>query len=332
MNTRATWVVAERDEEGLRDTTFEILGEGRELADQLEDILCCVLIGHQVAGLAETLGRYGVDTIYVVEHPLLAEYSTDGYTAALAELVRNYEPYLVVMSATPNGQDLAPRLAARLKIGLVTDCIMLKLNERDEVRCIKPTHQDKVYATITCPSASTHLATIRPGVVGIGPANYSGQPEIIRWEPRIHSGMLRTRTLELIKGDPKLIDVSEAELIVAGGRGVNGMQGWQLLEELAEILGASAGGTRMAMDMGYIPQERMVGQTGKAVSPKLYLAAGISGASHHVGGIDAECMIAINTDRNAPIFKRCDLGIIGDLHELLPALTRKLRQMKVDNS
>lgn len=332
VNARAVWVVAERDEEGLRETTFEILEEGRKLADQLEDRLCCVLIGHQVGESIETLGRYGVDTIYVVEHPLLAEYNTDGYTAALTELIRNHKPYLVIMSATPNGQDLAPRLAARLKIGLVTDCVMLKLSGRGEVLFIKPTHQDKVYATITCPSTTPHLATIRPGAIGIAPPNYCRQPEVISWEPCIHSGMLRTRTLDLIKGDPKLIDVGEAEFIVSGGRGVDGMQGWQLIEGLAEILGASVGGTRMAMDMGYIPQERMIGQTGKAVGPKLYLAAGISGASHHVGGIDAECMIAINTDRNAPIFSRCDLGIIGDLHEVLPALTRKLRQMKDTDS
>lgn len=331
VTAQSVWVVAERDEEGLREVTIEILEEGRKLADQLEGKLCCVLIGYRLGEFVQILGRHGVDTVYLAEHPLLAQYNTDGYATVLTDLIQAHTPFLVIMSATPNGQDLAPRVAARLKVGLVTDCVMLDLSERGEIQFIKPTHQDKVYTTMTCPSTIPQMATIRPGVIGVGSPNVFYEPEVFRWEPRIEPDMLRAKTVDRVKGDPKQVDLRDAEVIVAGGRGVGGIQEWHRIEEVAELLNAAVGGTRVAMDMGCITRDRMIGQTGKSVSPKLYLAAGISGVSHHAGGIDAEFMIAINTDRNASIFKHCDLSIVGDLHEVLPLLARRLEQIRADN-
>jgi electron transfer flavoprotein alpha subunit len=325
---RPVWVLAEQDEKGLREATLEVLGEGRKLADQLKDRLCCVLLGEQVSPLVPELGRHRVDTVYLAEDPILAQYTTDGYAAVLTDLVQRHDPFLILMAATPNGQDLAPRLATRLGVGFVPGCVLVSLDADGVLEFVKPTHQGKVYTTITCQSKGPHIATIRPGVIGPVPPGPFHGPRVIRYEPHIHQGMLRTRVLRVVKGDPKLIDLEEADLVVAGGRGVESAEHWHLIEDLAEALGAAVGGTRMAMDMGRIPRDRMIGQTGKSVRPKLYVAAGVSGVSHHLGGVDAEQMIAVNTDSNAQIMKCCELGIVGDLREILPLLSRRLEQMK----
>lgn len=332
MTSGAVWVIGEQAEGVLRECTLEVLGEGRRLADQLDERLEVILIGDHMTGLVDGLAGHRVDRVYLVEHRLLASYNLDGYVAALEELIADQAPFLVLINDTPNGGDFAPRLAARLRTSLVTGCVIIKLDQQREVKFIKPTHQGKIYSTITCSITAEkekqipYLATIRPGAIGVDPPGDFKPPEVIRWKPQIKTELVHTRTVQYIKGDPKQIDLREADLIVAGGRGVDDSQGWRMIEELGEILGASVGGTRMATDMGLISSDRMIGQTGKNVKPKLYFAAGISGEYYHLRGIDSELIIAINKDRNAPIFIQSKLGIVADLREILPDLCRKLSQ------
>lgn len=324
--TPAVWIVAEQDEHGLRPGTIEILSEGRELADHLRGSLSVVILGQNPAQYVESLNQRNVDHIYLVEHPLLTHYNTDGYVAALADMVVEYQPYLVLISATPNGQDLAPRLAARLNAGIVTGCIQVKINRQGELQFVKPTCQGKVYSTITCTSDPPYFATIRPGVIGIEPPSPISHPEVTRREPAIRPEMLHAHHLEIIPGDPRRIDLRQAEKILTGGGGVGDQETWRLIEESANCLGASVGGTRVSTDKGLCARPRLIGQTGKRVKPKYYLAAGVSGSDYHLRGVDTECIIAINTDQQALIFERCQLGIVGDLREILPLLIKKLSE------
>jgi electron transfer flavoprotein alpha subunit len=322
------WVVAEADSDGLRTCTLEAIDEGRRLADGLKAHLTVLLLGADTAALAAEVTPYDADTILRIEHPLLAPYHTEAWTAALAELWQEQMPGVVLLSATPNGQDLAPRLAARLRIGYYADCIQVKLTPQGELRFIRPTWQEKVYATATCPVDGSYIATLRPGVISVEKPRSARIPRVTLRTPHLEAGKIRTRTLALIPGDPRSVDLSVAESIVAGGKGVGGPAHWELIEDLAGALDAAVGGSRAAVDQGCIPRARMVGQTGKAVRPKLYLAAGISGVYQHLGAVDAEQIIAINTDRSAPVFARAALGIIADVQTILPALTARLRALR----
>jgi electron transfer flavoprotein alpha subunit len=325
LTSRTIWVIAERDSDGVSKGTLEILGEGRKIARKLGGQLCVVLIGDQLGELINVFGHYSVDTIYILEHPSLADYNTEGFVINLTNLIRLYSPFLVMMGATPNGQDYIPRLAARIKTGIVTDCVQIRFNQQSDLDFIKPTHQGKIYTTITCPSASPYLVTIRPGSIGVEPPGEFQAPEVNSVTPIIRQDKPQINLLGLEKADPKSIEISEAEMIVAGGRGACTERDWKLIEEFAEALGASIGGTRMAVDMEFLPQNRMIGQTGKRVNPNLYLAVGISGAPHHLGGINSKSLVAITNDRGAPILQQCDLGIVSDIYEILPMLIQKLR-------
>jgi len=330
VTERPVWVVAETHEMGLREEALEVLGEGRKLADQLGECLCCVLLGSDVASSRNPLSRRGVDTVYCVEDPLLATYTTDAYASALTELIRRYQPFVVLMAATPNGHDLAPRVAARLGVGLVTGCVMVDWSSTGQIECVKPIYQGRVYSTVICPDAVPKMATIYPGVIGVAPPGPFREPAVVTFRPNLCEQLLRTSVREVLKGDPRLVDLREAELIVAGGRGAGTVDGWRLLEDLAGALGAAVGGTRVAVDMGCIPRDRMIGQTGKSVRPRLYVGAGVSGISHHSGGVDAQLTIAINTDPNAPIMRSADLGVLGDLHEIIPVLVRRITQIRAE--
>jgi electron transfer flavoprotein alpha subunit len=332
MLTESVWVIAEHSDKHLHDATLEVLGEARSLADQLEGELCAALLGHRVGDLTTDLIRHGADAVYVVQHPLLERYTTDAYVYVLTQVIRKRDPFMVMLGGTPNGQDLAPRLAARLRVALVTDCVMVKLNSQGVVEMTKPTYQNKVHTTLTCSERRPSIVTIRPGARGVEQPNSSRQGRVANIHPEIEDLVIQTRPVKLIKGDPRRIDLSEAELIVAGGRGVGAPDRWEIIEALAEALGAAVGGSRIPMDKGSIGRERVIGQTGKTIRPKLYLAVGISGATQHMGGVrDSELIVAINNDPAAPILKQADLGIVGDLHEILPVLIEKLQQRKSRN-
>ena len=329
MLTKSVWVIAQHSENRLHKATLEVLGEARSLADQLGGELCAVLLGYEVEELTTILIHHGADSIHLAQHPLLKSYTTDGYVHVLTQIVRSKDPLIVTLGGTPNGQDLAPRLAARLRVALVTDCIMVKLNRQGMVEMTKPMYHNKVHATLVCSERRPNMVTMRPGARGVEQPNSSRQGQVFHIHPQIEDHVIQTRRVKFIKGDPRQIDLSEAELIVAGGRGVGGPDQWEVIKALAEALGAAVGGSRIAMDQGCVGRERMIGQTGKTIRPKLYLAAGISGASQHMGGVrDSELVIAISTDSAAPILKQADLGIVGNLHEILPALITKLQQLQ----
>jgi len=323
------WVVPELEEGELHDVAFEILGEGRRLADQLKCELAAVLVGWKIAKLADEAIHWGADKVYLVEHQLLESYTTDGYTQVLVDLVKQYTPDILLIGATANGRDFGSRLAARLRTGMVSDCTMLKINKEGILEMSQPIYEDKVSKTIAPCTAKTQIVGIRPGVAGKGKPDTSRQGDTVIVTPSIDAGDIRTRVLERFNADPKALAVEEADTIVVGGRGTQTGEKWHLMEDLAEVLGGCVGGTRMALDAGWIPRERLIGQTGKTISPKLCIEAGVSGAVQHTAGIrDARLVIAINKDRYAPIFKVANVGVVADLHEFIPALVARLQELR----
>jgi electron transfer flavoprotein alpha subunit len=328
MNGCCVCVIAETNEQGLRECTLEAIGEGRTAADQLGCGLTLILIGHRLDRFIEMAAGQGADTVYLIDHPLLANYSTDGFVGALEESLVELNPRLTLVSATILGQDMAPRLAFRMRMAIITDCLWVKIGSQGETNCIKPAYQEKIHITYTFPPGQAVMASLRPGVIGYIPPRRSRPIELIRHLPKLNETMIRTQKTGSVRGDPHTIDLVEAESVVAGGRGIRIHDDWKLIEDLVDALGAAVGGSRLALDLGYIPRHRLIGQTGQSISPRLYLAVGISGTLHHTEGVKARVMIAINKDRGAPIFNLCDLGIVADLYDLLPALTRRIRQEK----
>jgi electron transfer flavoprotein alpha subunit len=321
----SVWAVAEQTEGKLHEATLEIFEEGRRIADRLGVSLSGVLLGYNVAALADGLSSCGADQIYLAEHPLLSEYSTDFYTAALANLVSQYVPSLVLMNGTPNGRDMAPRIATRLRVGFVSNCVRLRINSSGVLEAIKPVYNNKYYATIPLPAGKPHLVSIVPGSIGKGERERSREAPVVRVNPGIGEVVALTKVISTTKIAPAALDIREAEVVVAGGRGVGGKTEWRVVESLAEALGACIGGSRAALDMDCIKRENLVGQAGKVISPKLYFTLGISGATQHIAGIkDAEYVIAVNKDRLAPIFRYSNIAIVADLHQLVPAITKRL--------
>lgn len=231
------------------------------------------------------------------------------------------------MAATCNGNDLAPRLSARLKVGLGSGCVILNIDDKGKLQMIRPSHGDKIYSTVNCSSAKPWIATIRPGAIGLDKPKKIEKAQIVSVNVHLKPEMIRTRVKGFIKADPETVDLKEAEIIIAGGRGVGVGTQWQMIEDLAKAMHGSVGATRLALDLKCVTEERLIGVTGRTVAPKLYIGAGISGASQHVAGIQkADFIIAINKDKGAPIFKLADMGIVGDLHEVLPALTKAINE------
>jgi len=243
-----------------------------------------------------------------------------------------YHPTVVLMGYTSVGRDLSPRLAARLQCGLVTECTAISYGRDGSLLYVKPIHEGKASCTVTCVNSKTQIVTIKPGTVDMGISDPTRKAEILKRSPQCNAN-LKTKMLGHIKADPKTVNLKEAERIVAGGGGAINNGGWPLLEKLAETLGASMAGSRVAVDGGCIASQRQVGQTGKTVKPIIYIACGISGAIQHTIGMkDSELVVAINTDRDAPIFKVADVCVIGDIMEIVPAITQRLSQIKIDES
>jgi electron transfer flavoprotein alpha subunit len=321
------WVVAEHRAGELLEITLEMLGDARQLADKLKGQVEVLLLGSQVENLVPRLGQQGADRVYLAEHPLLERYQSDLYLHVISGLVREHSPAIIILPATANGQDLASRLAARTGAPLASDCVIFKLGPAGELEAVCPGFGDKVYIRILL-TGPLQIVTMRPGAAGVEKTKKPKTPEVVKIEPGLSPGQNRTRFLEYRPGDPRLIDLVEADRIVSGGRGMGGPDGFKILEQLADLLGAAIGGTRVAVDNRWIPFARQIGQTGKTVAPKLYLAIGISGASHHIMGAKAsENIVAINSDPNAPIFKIAQLKVLADLHEVLPVLVKKLENL-----
>jgi electron transfer flavoprotein alpha subunit len=325
------WVVAEHDGSTPRDVTYEMLEDARKLADSLRVKVCALVLGGPaVPDFARALAEHGADDVHVGRHELLTTYSAEPFVRVIESLCRERRPGTLIVAATPNGQDLAARIAARLDVGLISSCLQFTIGPDKNVQGVKAAYERKVYATMTCSGSTPHIFTFVPGAVGVGQPNKRRKATVAEVSlPAFDSTPTAARTLEFMPADPRTVDLSEADIIVGGGAGVGTTDMFALVQELADALGASVGGTRPAVDQGWILHERQIGQTGKIVSPRLYIAAGISGASLHAMGVkDAEHIVALNSDKNAPIFKLAHLSAVGDLKEVLPLLLDKIKSYR----
>ena len=315
-------VLAEQVDGSFRKIAYEAVCEGRRLADALGEPLTAVILGSGVKGIAVELGRYGADKILVGDDPVLADYMTDAYTNVLFDIVKNNDPEILLLGASTQGKDLSARLAARLDTGLAMDCIALRIDGQTLI-ATRPVFGGKVLAEVAI-EGRPPMAAIRPNVMDIVEAQKGGAVEKVP----VEAGVAKTRVLEKKVEAAAKADLTEADMIVSGGRGMGGAD-FSVLEELADVLGATVGASRAAVDEGWRPHSDQVGQTGKVVSPSLYIACGISGAIQHLAGMgSSKYIVAVNKDPEAPIFKKADYGIVGDLFEAVPAITAELKKLR----
>ena len=329
--TKDLWVFVETNEEGAAlNVGLELLTPGRMMADKQGGQLVAVVIGNNVDAAVAAANAQGADKIIVVDGPEYKYYTTDAYTIALTTLVEKYGPTSMMIGATNNGRDLGPRVACRLKTGLTADCTGLDIDEESgNVAWTRPAFGGNLMATILCPDHRPQIGTVRPGVFKKAEA-VEGKAEIVKEDIHVDAADIRTQILEMIRESAgETVDLEGAEIIVAGGRGVGGPEGFEPVRDLAKALGATVGASRAAVDAGWIAHAHQVGQTGKTVGPKLYIACGISGAIQHTAGMSSsECIVAINKDPDAPIFDIADYGVVGNLFEILPVLTAEVKKAK----
>ena len=360
------WVFCEQRQGTMMSTSFELISEGRKLADELGTKLYGILLGHNIEGIAKELGGYGADGVYVCDHPLLENYTTDGYTKVICDVIEEYKPEMMLIGATNIGRDLGPRCAARLHTGLCADCTHLDvdmgiykdflreastlapekidalntamvLGEKHDVsrdlKMTRPAFGGHLMASIICPRFRPAMATVRPGVMKKAPFDQAKADacEIIKPNFSLTEDDMDTQVVEVVKAAKKLVDLIGADVVVSVGRGISKdvEGGIKLAEELAEVLGGVVGGSRATIDSGWLSADHQVGQTGKTVHPKVYVALGISGAIQHKAGMqDSECIIAVNKNDTAPIFEIADYGICGDLFKVTPLLIEAVRAAK----
>ncbi len=360
------WVFCEQRQGKMMPTSYELLSEGRKLANELGAELCGILLGDAVDALAADLGRYGADKVYVYNSPLLKEYTTEAYTKVIAQSVQEFKPEILLFGASNIGRDLAPRCAARLHTGLCADCTHLDIDlarykdylrdastlpeERIEklgsvkvlgephdiardLKMTRPAFGGHLMASIICPRFRPAMATVRPGVMKRVVLETPVTPEILHPAFTLEASDLQTEVVEVVKAARKMVDLVGADFIVSVGRGISRdiETGIRLAEELADVLGGVVGASRAVVDAGWMSADHQVGQTGKTVHPKVYVALGISGAIQHKAGMqDSECIIAVNKNETAPIFEVADYGIAGDLFTVTPLLIDAIRKIKAE--
>ena len=360
------WVFCEQRQGSMMPTSYELISEGRKLADELDTKLYGILLGDGIEGIAKELGGYGADGVYVCDHPLLKNYTTDGYTKVICDVIEEYKPEIMLIGATNIGRDLGPRCAARLHTGLCADCTHLDvdmgiykdflkenstlaperivatshavvLGQKHDVsrdlKMTRPAFGGHLMASIICPRFRPAMATVRPGVMKKAAFDQAKADacEIIKPNFELTEADMQTEVVEVVKAAKKLVDLIGADVVVSVGRGISKdvEGGIKLAEELAEVLGGVVGGSRATIDSGWLSADHQVGQTGKTVHPKIYVALGISGAIQHKAGMqDSECIIAVNKNDTAPIFEIADYGICGDLFKVTPMLTEAIRAAK----
>ena len=329
--TKDLWVFVETNEDGTaKNVGIELLTPGKMMAGKQGGALVAVVIGNNVDEAVKAASEHGADKVIVVDGPEYAHYTTDAYAIALCTLVEKYGPTSMLIGATNNGRDLGPRVSCRLKTGLTADCTGLDIDEESgNVAWTRPAFGGNLMATILCPDHRPQIGTVRPGVFKKSDAG-EAKAEIIKEDIHVDAKDIRTQILELIKeADGENVDLEGAEIIVSGGRGVGGPEGFEPVKALADALGGVVGASRAAVDAGWIAHAHQVGQTGKTVGPKLYIACGISGAIQHVAGMSgSDCIVAINKDPEAPIFDIADYGVVGNLFEVLPVLTEEIKKAR----
>ncbi|MBI5166556.1 MAG: electron transfer flavoprotein subunit alpha/FixB family protein [candidate division NC10 bacterium] len=324
------WVFAEHRDGSLRKVTLEAMSAGKGLAGLLGEELAAVLMGEGVAPLADTLAHHGAQKVFLAQDSSLAKYTTNAYATVLSQLVLQNQPSILLFGATAQGRDLAPRVAMRLEAPLASDCTALSLDEKGRLVATRPIYAGKVIATVLA-EGSSQMATLRPNMVPISEPDSLRKAEVVKVSAGPSPEGIRTRILEVVQEVAGAVDLAEADIIVSGGRGIKGPENFAIIRELASVLRAAVGASRAAVDAGWIPHQHQVGQTGKVVSPKLYIACGISGAIQHLAGMrSSKCIVAINKDPEAPIFKVADYGIVGDFFQVVPLLTEEFKKLLVE--
>ncbi len=335
---KGVFVFAQQVDNEISSIAFELLGKAKDLASDLNTDVTAVLVGYNVKGLADQLAEYGADKVIVVDDPELKDYRTEPYTHALASVINEYKPEIVLVGATAIGRDLGPRVSARVKTGLTADCTVLEIGnfpinkignqpqKENQLLMTRPAFGGNTIATIACPDNRPQMATVRAGVMQKIDPIKGAKAEVIEFNPGFTPDNKYVEILNIVKEVKDVVDISEAKILVSGGRGVGSAENFKLLDDLAEVLGGTVSCSRAVVDDGWKEKELQVGQTGKTVRPQVYFAIGISGAIQHTAGMeDSDLIIAINKDENAPIFDVADYGLVGDLNKIVPMLTEQLK-------
>ena len=333
---KGVYVFAQQVDGEVSGIAYELLGKAKDLAKDLNTDVTAVLIGYNVKGLVDGLAQYGADKVIVVDDKELEVYRTEPYTHALASVINEYKPEIVLVGATAIGRDLGPRVSARVATGLTADCTVLEIGDFNDIASkqvlnnqllmTRPAFGGNTIATNACPFNRPQMATVRPGVMQKIDPIKDAKAEVIEFNPGFTPDNKYVEILEVVKSVSDTVDIADAKILVSGGRGVGSKENFKLLEDLAEVLGGTVSCSRAVVENGWLPVERQVGQTGKTVRPNVYFAIGISGAIQHVAGMEeSDIIVAINKDEDAPIFDVADYGIVGDLNKVLPPLTEMLK-------
>lgn len=324
---KGIWIIIEHSNSEIRKVSLELLSQGRIIADQTGDPLVAVILGKEAAVLADKVAPYGADKVVIVEDDRLADYTTGAYTSVLNKLIRKEEPQAVLLGNTAVGKDLAPRLAQRLGVGMASDCTGMEIDGESFLTFRRPIYGGKAFAQVVA-TARPVLATIRPNTFPIAEPDGARKAEVVKETAEIDPADLKAIVKEIALAASQRPELIEANIIISGGRGMKGPENYYILEACADVIGAAVGASRAAVDAGWIEQKFQVGQTGKTVSPTLYIACGISGAIQHLAGMGtSKVIVAINKDPEANIFNLADYGIVGDLFEIVPLLTEEFRKL-----
>ena len=333
---KGVFIYAQQVDNKIDAIALELLGKANDLAADLGTDVTAVLIGSDVKGLVDELAEYGADKVIVVDDPELKEYRTEPYTHALASVINEYKPDILLVGATAIGRDLGPRVSARVATGLTADCTVLEIGEfkargdkeprQGQLLMTRPAFGGNTIATIACPDNRPQMATVRPGVMQKIAPIAGAKANVVEFNPGFTPNNRYVEILNVVKAVKSTANIMEAKILVSGGRGVGSKENFKLLEDLAEVLGGTVSCSRAVVENGWLPVDLQVGQTGKTVRPQIYFAIGISGAIQHVAGMeDSDLIIAINKDEDAPIFDVADYGLVGDLNKIVPALTAALK-------
>lgn len=329
--SKNVYVFAEQRDGNIQKVAYELVGKARELADTLEEKVYAVLVGQDMKDQASSLVAAGADGVVLVQDPMLAEYTTEAYAKAVVAVTKEKDPEIFLIGATAIGRDLAPRVSARIHTGLTADCTGLAIDEGSKnLLMTRPAFGGNIMATIVCEAFRPQMATVRPGVMKALAADEGRTGEVEEFKVEFDAADMPVELVEVIREEKAAADITEAKVLVSGGRGMNDKETFdEILNPLAEVLGGIVSGSRAAVDSGWIDHECQVGQTGKTVRPELYIACGISGAIQHVAGMEgAEYIVAVNKNDGAPIFDVADLGVVGDVTSLLPKLTEAIKEYR----
>jgi electron transfer flavoprotein alpha subunit len=326
---KGVWVVAEQQNGEVHSVSFELLGAGRRLADELQVELAAVLIGDQLQDPANQLIGYGADRVYLAEHPALVPFNDESHANVLTELIQQRKPDILLAGATAIGRSFIPRVAVAVRTGLTADCTGLDIGDDGLLYQTRPAFGGNIMATILCPNRRPQMATVRPMVMKKPAFDSARQGEVETFTPSQEALASRVKVLETVTQRQETVRLAEADVVVTGGRGLQKAENFKVLEELALLIDGAVGATRSVVDEGWMSYSHQVGQTGKTVSPKLYMACGVSGAIQHVVGMQgSEIIVAVNKDPNAPIFDVVNYGVVADLFEFLPAFVEKIKEQR----